>query len=167
MYGARSDQSNSTLDGIYVNDQAKGSAFTSVLPITQDSVQEFRVTTTNYTADQGLGSGAQIALVTKSGTERFHGSAYEYLRNTATSANDYFVKQAQLALGQPNEPDKLIRNVFGGSFGGPIKKDRLFFFSNIEITRRREEKSTLRVVPTQSLRQGSLLYPIAGGGIEQ
>src|SRR3984893_7862893 len=65
--GARSDQSNITLDGVDVNDQAKGYAFKSVLPVTLDSVQEFRVTTTNYGADQGQGSGAQVALVTKSG----------------------------------------------------------------------------------------------------
>lgn len=90
--GARSDQSNITLDGVEVNDLDKGYAFTSVLPVTLDSVQEFRVTTTNYNADQGDGSGAQVALVTKSGTNNFHGSVYEYHRNTYTSANDYFVK---------------------------------------------------------------------------
>jgi len=71
--GARSDQSNVTLDNVDVNDQSNGYAFTSVLPVTQDSVQEFRVTTTNYGADQGQGSGAQVALVTKSGTNVFHG----------------------------------------------------------------------------------------------
>src|SRR5262249_36591890 len=92
--GARRDQSNITLDGVDVNDQANGYAFTSVLPTTLDSVQEFRVTTSNYNADQGEGSGAQVALVTKSGTNNFHGSLYEYHRNTITSANDYFVRQA-------------------------------------------------------------------------
>ena len=131
--GARSDQSNFTLDGVNVNDQG-GHAFTSVLPITLDSVQEFRVTTTNYNADQGGSSGAQVALVTKSGTNKFHGSLYEYLRNTYTSANDYFVKVAELTSGQPNVPPKLIRNIFGGSVGGPIWKDRLFFFANYEGT---------------------------------
>jgi hypothetical protein len=89
--GARSDQSNVTLDGVDVNDQANGYAFTSVLPTTLDSVQEFRVTTTNYNSDQGRSSGAQVSLVTKSGTDSFHGSLYEYLRNNYTSANDYFV----------------------------------------------------------------------------
>jgi len=69
--GARSDQSNITLDGVDVNDLANGYAFTSVLPVTLDSVQEFRVTTTNYNADQGDGSGAQVALITKSGTNQF------------------------------------------------------------------------------------------------
>ena len=95
--GARSDQSNITLDGVDVNDQVNGMAFTSVLPVTLDSVQEFRVTTTNANSDQGRSSGAQVALVTKSGTNKLHGSLYEYHRNTFTSANDYFVKTAELA----------------------------------------------------------------------
>jgi hypothetical protein len=94
--GARSDQSNITLDGVDVNDQSKGYAFKSVLPVTLDSVQEFRVTTTNYGADQGQGSGAQVSLVTKSGGNQFHGSAYEYVRNSITSANDYLVKTSEL-----------------------------------------------------------------------
>src|SRR5690348_499663 len=152
--GARSDQSNVTLDGVDVNDQANGYAFTSVLPVTLDSVQEFRVTTTNYNADQGGGSGAEVALVTKSGTNAVHGSAYEYLRNTATSANDYFIKQAELNSGQPNQPLKLIRNIFGTSLGGPLKRDRLFFFANYEGTREREEQSVVRTIPTPTLCQG-------------
>ncbi len=108
--GARSDQSNVTLDGVAVNNRA-GNAFTSVLPVTLDSVEEFRVTTSNYNADQGGSGGAQVSLVTKSGTNNFHGSAYEYNRNTATSANDYFNKQAQintcLANGDSLESDRL------------------------------------------------------------
>ena len=80
--GMRSDQSNVTLDGIGVNDQNNGYAFKSVLNVPPDSVQEFRVTTANSNADSGYSSGAQVALVTKSGTNQFHGSAYEYNRNT-------------------------------------------------------------------------------------
>ncbi len=161
--GARSDQSNITLDGVDVNDQGNGYAFTSVLPVTVDSVQEFRVTTTNYGADQGQGSGAQVALVTKSGTNQFHGSAYEFLRNTATSANDYLVKTAELhgTPPQPNEPPKLNRNIFGASFGGPMRKDRLFFFANYEGTRQREEHSAVRSIPTPALQDGVIRYPCA------
>ncbi len=159
--GARSDQSNVTLDGVDVNDRANGYAFTSVVPVTPDSVQEFRVTTTNYHAEEGVGSGAQVTLVTKSGTNRFHGSVYEYLRNTLTSANDYFTKQSEAALGQPNEPPKLIRNNFGASVGGPIKKDRLFFFLNYEGTRRREQESVIRNIPTQTMRDGVIEYVCA------
>ncbi len=156
--GARSDQSNITLDGVDVNDQIKGSAFTSVLPVTLDSVQEFRVTTTNANADQGRSSGAQVSLVTKSGTNNFHGSLYEYNRNTATSANDYFVQRAELSSGKPNIPPKLIRNIFGGSLGGPIRKDRFFFFVNYEGSRQREEASIIRIVPSDNLRKGMIQY---------
>src|SRR5271166_2868201 len=156
--GARSDQSNVTLDGVDVNDQSNGYAFTSVLPVTQDSVQEFRVTTSNYGADQGQGSGAQVALVTKSGTNAFHGSLYEYLRNTVTSANDYLVKQSELNIGLPNKPLQLNRNIFGVSVGGPIQKDRLFFFANYEGTREREQQRAERVIPTPQLCQGNFRY---------
>jgi hypothetical protein len=156
--GARSDQSNITLDGVDVNDQNSGYAFTSVLPITQDSVQEFRVTTTNYNAEQGTGSGAEVALITRSGGNAWHGSGYEYLRNTITSANDYLTKRAQLSSGDSNEPLKLIRNVFGGTIGGPIIKNRLFFFYNYEGTRLREQQSVVRNIPTTSMRDGVIIY---------
>src|SRR6266853_1838356 len=163
--GARSDQSNVTLDGVDVNDQSNGYAFTSVLPVTQDSVQEFRVTTTNYGADQGQGSGAQVALITKSGTNVFHGSAYENLRNTITSANDYLVQQSELNIGAPNKPLRLNRNIFGASVGGPLHKDRLFFFTNYEGTREREEQRAERVIPTPSLCQGIFRYLNVNGGL--
>jgi hypothetical protein len=159
--GAHSDQSNITLDGVDVNDQVNGYAFASVLPVTLDSMQEFRVTTTNYGADAGRSSGAQVSLVTKSGTNKFHGSLYEYLRNTYTSANDYFVKSAQAQTGAPNKAPKLIRNIFGGSVGGPFMKDRLYFFVNYEAARQREEASALRIVPSDALRQGVVQYQCA------
>ena len=162
--GARSDQSNVTLDGVDVNDQSNGYAFTSVLPVTQDSVQEFRVTTTNYGADQGQGSGAQVALVTKSGTNALHGSLYEYLRNTITSANDYLVKQSELNIGASNKPLQLNRNIFGVSVGGPVQKDRLFFFANYEGTREREQQRAERVIPTPQLCQGIFRYVNVNGG---
>src|SRR5713226_1527797 len=94
--GARSDQSNVTLDGVDVNNQSKGYAFTSALRNTQDSIQEFRVATSNANADAGRSSGAQVSLVTKSGTNSFHGSVYEYNRNPSFTANEYFNKQTQL-----------------------------------------------------------------------
>lgn len=162
--GARSDQSNVTLDGVDVNDQNNGFAFTSVLRNTQDSVEEFRVTTSNANADSGRSSGAQVALVTKSGTNGFHGSLYEYNRNTNLAANEYFLKASELAAGLPNERSKLIRNVFGASVGGPVRKNRLFFFLNYEGRRDREAASVARTVPTESMRQGFLLYQNAGGG---
>ena len=155
--GSRSDQSNVTLDGVPVNDKG-GHSFTSVLPVTLDSVQEFRVTTSNYGADEGVSSSAQVALVTKSGTDSFHGSAYEYNRNSYFSANDYFIKTAQLLSGSPNKPPQLNRNIFGGSLGGPIKKDRLFFFLNYEAYRDAEGVSAVRTVPTAAMRDGVIQY---------
>src|SRR5579859_305699 len=165
--GARSDQSNVTVDGVAVNEES-GHAFTSVLPVTLDSVQEFRVTTSNYNADQGSSSGAQVSLITKSGSNDFHGSAYEYHRNTYTSANDYFVKAGQidncLANGTPltdsscNKAPQLIRNIFGASLGGPIKKDRLFLFMTFEGTRRAEAQSVTDVVPSQAMKDGIIQY---------
>lgn len=156
--GSHSDQSNITLDGVGVNDETQGFAFTSVLPVTQDSVEEFRVTTTNYNADQGRSSGAQVSLVTKGGSNAFHGSLFESHRNTITSAGDYFVKQAELRDGFPNKPLKLLRNVFGGSLGGPIQKDRFFFFINYQGYRQREQNSVVRIVPSASMRDGVILY---------
>jgi len=162
--GARSDQGNVSVDGIRVNDEGRH-AFSSVLPVTLDSVQEFRVTTSNANADEGGTSGAQIALVTKSGTNSIHGSVYEYHRNTYTSANDYFNKLTELAnctLPNPNDCNKapkLIRNIFGASIGGPIKKDRLFLFMNYEGTRRAEETvSSGEEVPSLAMRDGVLQY---------
>jgi hypothetical protein len=156
--GMRSDQSNVMLDGIGVNDQNNGYAFTSVLNVPPDSVQEFRVTTANANADSGYSSGAQVALVTKKGTNNFHGSAYEYNRNTIFSANDPFLKESQLDSGESNTAPKLLRNVFGATLGGPIKKNRLFFFSNYEGRRDAQGTSVLRDVPSQTLRQGDLVY---------
>ena len=159
--GSRSDQSNVTLDGIGVNDQNNGYAFTSVLNMPPDSVEEFRVTTANSTSEAGYSSGAQVSLVTKSGTNNFHGSLYEYNRNTVFSANDPFLKASQLEAGQPNKASKLLRNVFGATVGGPILKNRFFFFANYEGRRDAEGSSALRNVPSASLRAGDLVYKCA------
>ena len=94
--GARSDQTNVTLDGLDDNDQQNGYAFTGVLRSTLDSTEEFRVTTTSSNADAGRSSGAQVTLVTKSGTNKFHGAAYEYNRTSFGYANDWFNKTGEL-----------------------------------------------------------------------
>jgi hypothetical protein len=156
--GARSDQTNVTLDGLDDNDQQNGYAFTGVLRSTLDSTEEFRVTTTSSNADAGRSSGAQVTLVTKSGTNTFHGALYEYNRNSLGYANDWFNKQGELQSGEPNQPGKLIRNTFGGSLGGPIKKDKLFFFFNYEGQRTAENSQQTRVVPSAQYRQGYLTY---------
>jgi hypothetical protein len=159
--GARSDQSNVTLDGVDNNDQRQGYAFTGVLRSTLDSVEEFRVTTTNSNADSGRSSGAQVTLVTKSGTNSFHGSAYEYNRSSLGHANDWFNKSAQIAAGLPNKPGQLIRNTFGAAVGGPIQKDRLFFFINYEGQKTQENQQRNLTVPTPAFKSGSVSYPCA------
>lgn len=163
--GAHSDQSNITIDGVDANDQGNGYAFTSVLRMNPDAMEEFRVTTTNYNADQGRSSGAQVSIVTKSGTNQVHGSLYEYNRNTATSANDWFIKRAELSSGAKNQAPKLIRNIFGGSVGGPLKRDRAFFFANFDGRRDRQAESVVRTVPTATLRLGQIRYQDVNGGV--
>jgi carboxypeptidase family protein len=156
--GARSDQTNVTLDGLDDNDQLNGFAFTGAMRPTMDSLQEFRVTTSNYDASAGRSSGAQVNLVTKSGTNQFHGSVYEYHRPTIGVANDWFNKQAELRNGLPNKPQHILRNTFGGTIGGPIKKDRLFFFGAYEGQRTADQVQVSRVVPSASMRAGQLKY---------
>jgi hypothetical protein len=166
--GGRSDQGNITLDGVDDNDQVRGLAFTGILRETQDSVEEFRVTTSNADADAGRSSGAQVSLITKSGTNKFHGAAYEYFRPSNTVSNNYFNKQAQLESGEDNRPPKLIRNIFGGDLGGPIFKDKLFFFGNYEGERIAESAIVSQTVPTALYQQGVLQYTgdTASGGTE-
>ena len=156
--GARSDQSNVTLDGLDDNDQLEGYAFRGAMRATLDSLQEFRVTTSNYDAASGRSSGAQVNLVTKSGTNAVHGSVYEYHRPTFDVANDWFNKKSELIQGKPNIPQHVLRNTFGGTVGGPIKKDRLFFFAAYEGQRTADQVPTNRVIPTQSLDQGFIKY---------
>ncbi|HUH62191.1 MAG TPA: carboxypeptidase-like regulatory domain-containing protein [Terracidiphilus sp.] len=163
--GGRSDQSNITLDGVDVNDINNGYAFTSVLRTTQDSVAEFRVTTSNPNAEEGRSSGAQVALVTRSGTNAFHGAAYEYNRSNLLEANDFFNKQQELAAGSSNRPVSLVRNIYGAAVGGPLLKDRLFFFANFEG--RRDSQGTSvngGTVPSASYRAGNINYEYAKGG---
>lgn len=150
VLGARRDQNNVTLDGVDVNDQQSPEPFGSVLPVPLDSVQEFRVTTSGGNADVGRSSGGQVSLVTKGGTNEWHGSAYEFHRNTVTAANTFFNNAAGV------EREKLIRNQYGFSLGGPIVKNRAFFFVNYEGRRDARSASQQRIVPSQTLRQGIL-----------
>jgi len=150
--GARTDQSNLTIDGIDVNDQAGGFAFTTVGNAPIESIEEFRVTTANGIATDGRSAGGQIQLVTKSGTNDFHGSAYEFNRTAATAANDFFNNSAKIAR------PALTRNQFGGSVGGPVRKDRLFFFFNYEGRRDTSQSAQARTVPLDHVRTGGLAY---------
>jgi hypothetical protein len=164
--GGRSDQGNVTLDGVDDNDQVNGYAFTGVLRMTQDSVEEFRVTTGDANADSGRSSGAQVSMVTKQGTNQFHGAAYEYNRNSLGVANDWFNKQAQLSSGLPNRPGKLVRNIFGADLGGPFWKDKLFFFGNYEGQRISENQQVTQTAPTAAYQAGNITYVDASGNTD-
>jgi hypothetical protein len=156
--GVRGNQTNVTVDGVDANDWQNQAAFTSALPVTLDSVQEFRVTTTNANATSGLVGGPQVELVTKGGSNAFHGNLRWYYRTSGTAANDFFNN----LNGIPRGKDQ--RNIGGGSIGGPILKDRIFFFVDNE-ERRESVAATLafpRQVPSDALRHGVLVYDCTG-----
>ncbi len=150
--GARVDQTNTTVDGLDVNDFATGNfqAITANAPV--DSVQEFRGTTAGFTADNGPGGGGQFQLVTRSGTNEWHGNVSEYHRDNSTVANDFFNDQTHTPA------PKLVRNQFGGALGGPIKHDKLFFFFDDFNSRIAQEGSVLRIVPLPSFAAGNVSY---------
>lgn len=150
--GARADQQSYTLDGLDVNDYAIGQSFIIVGQAPVDSIQEFRGEVADPLSSEGRGSGAQVALVTKSGTNSFHGAGYEYHRNTITEANDWFNN----LNGVPRPA--LIRNQFGASLGGPVLKNRLFFFFNYEGRRNASQTPVEWTVPLDSFRSGLLSY---------
>ncbi len=183
VLGARRDENNITLDGVDVNDnQSAGlvaqntttgstyqgingnnnninAGFNAVLSIPLDSVEEFRVTVGGEGPNQGRSSGGQVVLITKSGTNTFHGSLYEYNRNTATSANTWFNNQAGVPVQQ------LVRNQFGASIGGPIKKDRIFFFANWEQRIDASSVAQVEAVPSETLKQGILQVQLTDGSV--
>jgi len=161
VVGAKANQNNVTLDGVDVNDsQAAGGAFNSVLAIPLDSVQEFRTTIAGQGADQGRSSGGQVSVVTKSGSNTLHGSLYEYGRYSITAANNWFSNRA----GTPRE--NLIRNQYGASLGGPIVKNRAFFFLSWEDRKDRSSQAQSRTVPTDTFKQGYISVRTNNGGVQ-
>ena len=157
--GGRSDQANITLDGVDVNEQQTGDAFSPVLRVSPDTVEEFRVTYTNPNASQGRSSGAQVELVTKQGNNEWHGNLFEYHRNTVTTANDFFNNSTiDPNTGKSIPRPTLLRNNYGGSLAGPAIKDRVFFFYNYEGRRDARQGTVNRIVPLASLGQGLLKF---------
>jgi len=154
--GGRPQQNNYRLDGISLNDYANGGPG-SVLggSLGVDAIQEFSVLTSNYSAEYGKTSGGVVNAVTRSGTNAFHGNAYEFLRNSKLDARNYFD-------GSNIPPFK--RNQFGGSIGGPIFKNRTFFFADFEAIRQSKGISALTTVPSVAARNGLLCSNPAGAG---
>ena len=159
--GSRADQQNVTLDGIDVNDPQLQAAYTSAVRMTQDALAEFKVSTSNYGAEQGRSSGAQVSLVTRQGTNSYNGSAYWFLRRTEQSSNEYFLKLAQLEQGLESKAPKLDKDIFGGSIGGPIRRNRMFFFGNYEKFKENSETPVVRSVPSDTFRDGIIIYQCA------
>src|SRR6266478_5690072 len=148
--GARPQQNNYRLDGVSLNDYANG-APGSVLggSLGVDAIQEFSVLTSNYSAEYGKTSGGVVNAITRSGTNQIHGSAYEFVRNSALDARNFFDDPTQ-----PIPPYK--RNQFGGAVGGPILKNRTFFFADYEANRSNKGISTVATVPSVVARTGAL-----------
>ena len=147
--GARQGSNNSRLDGIDINDSVVPRLGLSLTANNTDSIGEFRIILQGGSAEYGRNSGGQVELVTRSGTNQFHGNAFEYLRNTQLNANQFFSNQSRTLR------PKFIQNLFGGSFGGPILKNRTFIFGNIQ---RRDTKQ-------ETVRNRTVLSPEAKAGL--
>lgn len=129
----------------------------SVFP-SVDAVAEFKVQGSNFSAEFGRSNGSVMNLVYKSGTNDFHGSAYEFLRNSVLDANNFYNNQRGIPLAS------FKRNQFGGTFSGPIRKDRTFFLVSYEGLRQRSFRETLTTVPTSEQRLGDFSQTLAGVG---
>jgi hypothetical protein len=151
--GARSDQSNITLDGVDINEAQSNDIGSPVLRLNAEAVEEFRVVVSNPNATQGRSAGAQISLITKSGTNDLHASAFWSHRNTIFAANDFFNNRS--GIRRPT----LLRNTFGAAIGGPIKKDRAFFFYSYEGRRDASQAAVSgRTVPLPNLGRGEVKF---------
>jgi hypothetical protein len=146
--GDRGRGITTTQDGIDISDPVIPRGELTNSPVNPEALQEFRVITSNAKAEYGRSAGGQVELVTRSGTNKLTGTVYEFTRNTALDSNSYFNKQQ----GLPKE--ELKRNQFGVAVGGPLRRDRAFFFLNYDGMRRTQETSQSVTVPTASLRNG-------------
>ncbi len=135
--GMGSDQNNYMMDGAVLTNYGSGGGaqsgnFPGIGIPNPDSIQEFKIQTSQYDAEYGRNPGASVNVVTKGGTNDFHGDAWEFFRNSALDGNDFFNKFSEASLDEPNKPEILNENLFGGTIGGPIKKDKLFFFGSYQ-----------------------------------
>ncbi|MGA9885626.1 MAG: TonB-dependent receptor, partial [Candidatus Acidiferrales bacterium] len=140
--GSGAQENNYEMDGVVVNDAFSNEGagvrtYGSIAIPNPDSIQQFNVQTAQYDASFGRNPGANVNVVTKGGTNQFHGDAWEFNRNNFFNANDFFLKRQELSPGGSgvNAPQILKQNQFGFTFGGPIKKDKVFFFTSYQGTR--------------------------------
>ena len=158
--GLRQGSNNNTLDGIDVNDAVAPRLGLAMTANNSDSVEEFREVTAGGKAEYGRNAGGQVELVTRSGTNEYHGNLFEYMRNTALNANDFFSNKSGVAKPM------FIQNMFGGSLGGPIKHNKLFIFGNFQGRRTHQQISRNRTVPTDLAKQGIFQW-VSGGATQQ
>jgi hypothetical protein len=145
--GGRPRQNDSRLDGISVNDYSNGPPGSALgVNLGVDAVEQFSVLTSNYPAQHGRSSGGIIGVSTRSGTSEFHGSVYEFFRNSALDARNFFDTQKP----------PFRRNQFGASLGGPIQKDRTFIFGDYEGLRSSLGTTQVDTVPSEDARAGNL-----------
>jgi Carboxypeptidase regulatory-like domain len=148
--GLRQGSNNNTLDGIDVNDSVAPRIGLSLTANNTDSVEETRVVTDGGKAEYGRSAGAQNQLVTRRGTNNYHGNLFDYIRNRDFNANDFFNNAATPVVPIP----VLIQNIYGGSMGGPIKHNKLFIFGNYQGRRTHAPGVQNTTVPTDTARQG-------------
>ncbi|HEY6388769.1 MAG TPA: carboxypeptidase regulatory-like domain-containing protein [Candidatus Acidoferrum sp.] len=149
--GTRPQQNNYRLDGVSFNDYSNGAPGSVVgVDLGVDAIREFTVLTSNYSAEYGRASGGVINAITRSGGNEFHASLYEFLRNSAFDARNFFDGAA---------PPPFRRNQFGATLGGPIQKDKTFFFVNYEGLRQGLTNTAVDTVPSQAARNGNLCAP--------
>jgi len=154
--GAREQANNFLLDGVDNNDLAINQY--TVLP-SVDAIQEFKVQSSDSSAEYGRSGGAQINVVTKSGTNQFHGTGFEFVRNRHLDAKNFFDQPyctAGSAAGTCGPIPRLDRNQYGGTIGGPIRKDKTFFFGSYEGLTLRQAETRNATVPTTAERQAAL-----------
>ena len=159
--GNRGGSNNATLDGIDVNDSLVPRLGLSLTANNTDSIAEFRIVTTAGKAEYGRSAGGQVELITRSGTNRYHGNAFDYLRNTVLNANDFFNNQSGGAV------PKFIQNQYGASGGGPIKRNKFFFFGNFQNVRSITETVRNRTVLSALAKQGIFQWKDAAGVTQQ
>src|SRR2546430_8655462 len=145
--GKRPQENNYRIDGVSINDYTNGAPGSAGgVNLGADAIKEFSVLASNYTAEYGRTSGGVINAITRSGSNSFHGSGYEFLRNDALDARNFFDR------AKP----PLRRNQFGGSAGGPIIKNKTFFFADYEGIRRSQGVPSVVNVPSSAARVGQL-----------
>ncbi|MBM3745806.1 MAG: TonB-dependent receptor [Acidobacteria bacterium] len=152
--GSRDRAFNVTVDGIEANESTVPNPMSNMLRINPDNVQEYKVTTSNATAEEGRNSGASVSVATRTGTNEFHGTAFNFLRNTALNSNEFFAN----ALGTPKPDIKM--NQYGFEVGGPVKRNQTFFFASWQ-----GQKVNIAQPIDQSYGQPGLYTPTARSGI--